>query len=65
LDNQPITFQKWWETFLANKSNEVSTDAWKELLVRLKNDDELCRLANDEYTTLLLYTEEKSTQKTV
>jgi len=65
LDSQPITFQKWWETFLATKSSEVSTDAWKELLVRLKNDDELCKLANDEYTTLLSYTEEKSTQKTV
>lgn len=59
LENPPITFQKWWEGFLANKSSEVSVDAWKELLVRLKNDDELCRLANDEYTTLLSYTEKR------
>ncbi len=62
---KPLTFQEWWKEFLETRSNEISIHAWTELLARLKNDEELYRVASKEYETLLTYTEETIAGKTL
>lgn len=64
-ENAPIKFQEWWGQFLITNSTTISTDVWKELLIRLEQDEELHKLALDDYEILFSDTKAKVNSKEI